>query len=346
MFRIVTVVFFLSLLPLGVSAHHSVGAFFDLSTPVEIEGKVVSLRWKNPHVSMTIEQTTADGGVDAWQVTSGGPTLLRRFGVTDGIVAIGDTVSMSGFPSRVGRQEMLGVSIRLADDRSIPMFPSPLAMQFGHKLKSGAHITAEAAGEDAQSAQGIFRVWSYGRTMNRPVVEPAFTQKALAGQALYDPLVDDPALYCIPQGMPNRMDSPFPIEFTDRGDQIVLGFEAWDIKLGQQVERVIHMAGDQNAATHRGTPLGYSVGYWEDNALVVTTSDIDWDIFDDLGTPQSNLITTVERFTLSEEEDRLDYQVVVTDPEILLEPLVITWHWNWVPGESLEVMPYECPVVE
>jgi len=346
MFRFIAIAIFLSIISFGISAHHSVGAFFDLSAPVEIEGKVLSYRWKNPHVSMVIEQTTADGSVETWRVTSGGPTLLRRFGVTDGIVAIGDTVSMSGFPSRVDKQEMLGVSIMLADDRSIPMFPSPLAMQFGHKLKSGSHITAEAAVEDAQSAQGIFRVWSYGRTMNRPVIEPVFTPKALAGQALYDPLVDDPALHCIPQGMPNRMDSPFPIEFTDRGDQIILGFEAWDIELGQQVKRVIHMAGDQDAEAHRGTPLGYSVGHWEDNMLVVTTSGIDWDIFDDLGTPQSDLITTVERFTLSEVEDRLDYEIVVTDPETLLEPLVIAWHWNWVPGESLEVMPYECPVVE
>lgn len=346
MFRIVVIVICLSITPIGVSAHHSVGAFFDVSAPIEIEGKVVSFRWKNPHVSMVIEQTTTDGDVETWRVTSGGPTLLRRFGVTDGLVAIGDIVSMSGFPSRVGRQEMLGVSIRLPDERSIPMFPSPLAMQFGHKLQSGAHITAEAAVEDTQSAQGIFRVWSYGRTMNRPVIEPVFTSKALAGQAQYDPLVDDPALHCIPQGMPNRMDSPFPIEFTDQGDQIILGFEAWDIQLGQQVARVIHMTSDQNAEAHKGTPLGYSVGAWEENALVVTTTDIDLDIFDDLGTPQSDLITTVERFTLSEAEDRLDYEIVITDPEILLEPLTIAWHWNWVPGESLEVMPYDCPDVE
>lgn len=338
------VVFLVSATP--VSAHHSVGAFFDLATPVEIHGEVVALRWRNPHVSMTIEETSVDGGVQTWQVTSGGPTLLRRFGVTDGIVEIGDIVSMSGFPSSVGRQAMLGVSIKLADDRSIPMFPSPLARQFGHNLKSGAHISAEAAAQDSQAAQGIFRVWSYGRTMNRPVIEPAFTPKALEGQALYDPLVDDPALHCIPQGMPNRMDSPFPIELTNRGDQIILGFEAWDIKLGKQVQRVIHMASDQNADTHRDTPLGYSQGHWEDNVLVVSTTDINWGIFDDLGTPQSKLISTIERFTLSESEDRLDYEVIITDPETLLEPLAITWHWNWVPGESLEVMPYECPNVQ
>ena len=334
-----------SMLPMGASAHHSVGAFFDLSSPIEVEGTVVALRWKNPHVSMTIEQSMPDGGAEKWQVTSGGPGLLRRFGVTDGIVELGDSVSMSGFPGRVHKQEMLGVSIRLPDDRSVPMFPSPLAMQFGHKLVSGAHITTQAA-EDAQTARGIFRVWTYGRTMDRPVVKPSFTPKALAGQALYNPLVDDPALRCVPQGMPNRMDSPFPIEFTDRGDEIILGFEAWDIEMGRQVDRVIHMAGDQNAESHRGTPLGYSAGHWEDNTLVVSTSDIDWDIFDDLGTPQSKLITTVERFKLNEDQDRLDYEINITDPETLLEPLAISWHWNWVPGESLEVTPYDCPLVE
>jgi len=85
MFRFIAIAIFLSIISFGISAHHSVGAFFDLSAPVEIEGKVLSYRWKNPHVSMVIEQTTADGSVETWRVTSGGPTLLRRFGVNLGI---------------------------------------------------------------------------------------------------------------------------------------------------------------------------------------------------------------------------------------------------------------------
>lgn len=317
-----------ALLPMAVPAHHSVGAFFDISAPMTVEGTVASVRWRNPHVLLTIESNSDAAGVRTWHVESGGPTLLRRIGVTEDIVAAGDRVSISGYPSRVDGQEMIGVSIDLPDGRSLPMFPT-LAARFGHQLKSGVHITEQAAEAGARTARGIFRVWTYGRTSDRPVISPAYTPRALAAQAQYDPLVDDPALSCIAQGMPIVMDNPFPISFSDQGDRIILEMEVWDIV------RTIHMAGDGNREPLRG-PLGYSAGRWEEGALVVTTTDIDWRYLDDSGTPQGEFVESVERFTLSGDENRLDYEVVITDPETLLEPLVLQWHWDWVPGEALE----------
>lgn len=338
MIRPLSLLIFGALFPMVASSHHAVGAFFDLSRPMVVEGTVASMRWQNPHVLITIESGAGNSGFEAWQVTSGGPTLLRRYGVTADIVAVGERVAISGFPSRVHERTMIGVSIDLADGRSMPMFPSPLATRFGHRLNSGVHISEHEAEQGKSAAKGIFRVWSYGRTLDRPVANPSFTPQALAGQAEYNPLVDDPALRCEAQGMPILMDNPFPIEFTDRGKEIILNLEVWDI------ERTIHMAGDQDAESNRGTPLGYSAGYWEDNTLVVTTTDIDWRYFDDAGTPQGGLMKSVERFTVSVDESRLDYEVIITDPETLLEPMTISWHWDWVPGEAIQ--PYNCTLVE
>ena len=326
-----------SLLPMAVRAHHAVGAFFDTSAPMTIEGTLTSMRWQNPHVLLTVEPDPAGNGAEVWHVESGGPTLLRRLGVTADIAAVGDRVSISGYPSRIQPQEMIGVSIDLPDGRSLPMFPT-LAARFGHQPQSGVHITAEAAEAGAREARGIFRVWTYGRTSDRPVVAPAYTPQALAGQAQYDPLVDDPALRCIAAGMPLVMDNPFPIEFTDLGTEILLELELWDI------DRTIHMSDSADESDRPGASLGYSTGRWEGNSLVVNTTDIDWGYFDDAGTPQSPLVRSVERFTLSEDESRLDYEVVITDPETLLEPLVLHWHWNWVPGEALQ--DYGCTLVE
>ncbi len=321
------------LLPVAGQAHHSVGAFFDIDEPMTIQGVLTSMRWQNPHVLLTVGVDDADGGTELWNVESGGPTLLRRLGVNADIAVVGDRVAISGYPSRVHAREMIGVSIDLPDGRSLPMFPT-LAARFGHQPSYGVHITDEAVDSGTRAAQGIFRVWTYGRTSDRPVVEPAYTQQALTGQSRYDPLIDDPALRCIPAGMPLVMDNPFPIEFTDHGNEILLQLELWDI------ERTIHLADSAPATGQTGTPLGYSTGRWEGNSLVVTTTDIDWPYFDDAGTPQSPLISSVERFTLSDDERRLDYEVVITDPETLLEPLVLSWHWDWVPGEALQA--YGC----
>ena len=265
-----------SLLSTAARAHHAVGAFFDTSVPMTIEGTLTSMRWQNPHVLLTVESDSGGNGPELWHVESGGPTLLRRLGVTAEIAAVGDRVAISGYLSRVAPQEMIGVSIELPDGRSLPMFPT-LAARFGHQPQFGVHITEEAAEAGTREAQGIFRAWTYGRTSDRPVVEPSYTPQALAGQALYDPLVDDPALRCIASGMPLVMDNPFPVEFTDQGNEILLELEIWDIV------RTIHMTDAASGDNHRGTPLGFSTGRWEENSLVVTTTDIDWGYFDDAG---------------------------------------------------------------
>ena len=87
--------------------------------------------------------------------------------------------------------------------------------------------------------------------------------------------------------------------------------------------------------------LGYSVGYWEDNTLVVETSHIDWPFFDRLGTSQTKAIEILERFTLSEDERRLDYRVTILDPETFTGPATIEAHWLAL-GETIE--PDECQV--
>ena len=90
--------------------------------------------------------------------------------------------------------------------------------------------------------------------------------------------------------------------------------------------------------------MGYCRGRWEGKTLVVETTEIDWRYFDDFGTPQGAEMMSVERFTLSEDEGRLDYDVTLTDPETLLEPVSYASHWNWVAGEELQ--SYNCTLVE
>ena len=78
---------------LPVSAHHSVNSFFDLDTPIAIDGTLTSVRWANPHVRLTMESVGDDGEVENWQIESGGPTLLHRLGVTAELVDVGAAVA-------------------------------------------------------------------------------------------------------------------------------------------------------------------------------------------------------------------------------------------------------------
>ena len=66
--------------------------------------------------------------------------------------------------------------------------------------------------------------------------------------------------------------------------------------------------------------LDYSVGHWDGDTLVVETTNIDWPYFDDVGTPMSSALRTVERYTLSADAQRLNMEMTVTDPVNFTEP--------------------------
>ena len=121
---------------------------------------------------------------------------------------------------------------------------------------------------------------------------------------------------------------------TDNGDSITLRLEEWDGL------RTIHMTSDADPADQPASPVGYSVGRWEDETLVVMTTRISDPFFDDEGTPQSENVDLVERFMVSEDEQNLDYHLTVTDPLTFTEPAVLYWRYEWVPGE--EIKPFNC----
>jgi hypothetical protein len=123
----------------------------------------------------------------------------------------------------------------------------------------------------------------------------------------------------------------------DGGRNEIWQLEEWDS------ERVIHLGDAVDPATQPRTPLGYSVGRWEDaRTLVVTTTRISDPYFDDEGTPQSADAVVTERFTLSEDETRLDYESIHDDPYAFMEPARQSSYWDWTPGEVIR--RFDCVV--
>jgi hypothetical protein len=92
------------------------------------------------------------------------------------------------------------------------------------------------------------------------------------------------------------------------------------------------------------SPLGYSVGRWEDKTLVVDTSRINWPYFDRSGAPQTQNVRVNERFTVAQGGARLEYVMTVTEPATLVKPFVWNAHFVWNPSEV--VNRYECTLEE
>ena len=95
-------------------------------------------------------------------------------------------------------------------------------------------------------------------------------------------------------------------------------------------------------AAPRGTKpshLGYSIGKWEGNTLVVTTTNLNYPWFDQAGIPQSEQSVLVERFTPSADGSRMDYTVTVTDPVNFTKPVTLNRYFLDL-GET--IVPYKC----
>jgi len=309
-------------------AHHGTVNYFDLDNVATIEGEIVSVAWRNPHVAFELRRSDDGGANEIWEIEGSSMNALARVGVGPGAVSVGDHVQITGALSKFGLAQMAGHVMTLADGTEVPIWPRP-AMKLGKEVRP-APLSSAAIEEERARARSIFRTWA------RPDLRGLFlengylpyTDAAIAARAAWDPL-SDPVLQCVPRGMPSVMNAPLPVRFVDQGNSVLMQLEEWD------QERTIHLADAVDPATQPRTPLGYSVGRWEGSTLVVTTTRISDVYFDDEGTPQSEDAVITERFTLSADESRLDYESIHDDPYTFTEPARQSSYWDWVPGEQI-----------
>ena len=329
----------------GAIGHHSAGVYFDVDSVIELSGEVTDVVWRNPHVYFTVQGEDAE----IWNVESNSVSILRRMGLTEGMVNSGDRVQIAGWPGRQRENRLFALNMLLPDGVELILWPGTAARWSDDLLGAAGAMAID--GESSPSSLGIgndiFRVWS--SNMANPASFPLFldvagaapeyplTEAAQALRATWNPAADNPYLTCAPVGMPRIMGQPYPMEFIDEGERIVLRIELYD------VVRTIHMMAEaSDAEASPPTPQGYSRGTWEDDTLVVRTSRLSWPYFDQSGIPQSPEADLLERFTPSADGMRLEYTLTVTDPATFTEPVTLEKYWTWRP--EAQVRPFECNI--
>lgn len=322
--------------PALAAAHHSTRAFYDREASAEIEGVITSVFWRNPHVGMTVLVRNEQGEQEQWDLEGGTINTLRRRGYEESTFAIGANVRVAGSPSNRGLNALFVTNMLLPDGREAIFTDQPSPLLWTTSAPTGGAAGATASNTSLrgeESAADIFRVWSFGR-IYRLGAPLALTNAALAAKANWDQARDDPSLRCEPPGMPNAILNPYPIEFIDEGDTIRLRIEEWD------AVRTIYMSENVQPTSTGLSRLGFSTGTWDGDTLIVQTSNVAAPYLDDSGTPMSTEASLTERFSLSREEGRLDYEVTVTDPRYLAEPAVWNSVWVWRPGA--EIQAFNC----
>ena len=254
----------------------------------------------------------------------------------------GERVRIAGLPSTRRDRVFLANSMLLENGNEIVLNGGAAPYWNEEHIGGSAHWIAreddlvDAAAEN----RGYFRVWSQpNRSDGTRELEGAislhlpFNDAALARRAEWDPL-NDPDMQCMPKGMPVVMVTPHPFTFSEAGSDIRI------IAHEYSVERIIHMDDAGDPEQQPRSSVGYSVGHWEGDTLVVETSRIDTGYFF-FGHWLSDAVEVVERMTLSDDQRRLDYAAIFTDPETFTEPARIDRYWVAL-GETPET--YACTV--
>ena len=100
-------------------AHHSFSAVFDADSPVEANGTVSKVEWRNPHAWIYVDVEGEDGTIVNWGFEIGSPNGLTRSGWSRNTIKAGDVISVSGYRARDGSNRANAASITLADGREM-----------------------------------------------------------------------------------------------------------------------------------------------------------------------------------------------------------------------------------
>jgi hypothetical protein len=330
--------------PPQVLAHHST-AEYDSSMFEEARGEVIAMLWRNPHVRMQISTKAIDGNAEVWELEGSDLTRLDRIGVPRDLIAVGDVVTFAGNPSTRKARRMYVTNVLLTDGREIMLRGNtqarwaPDQLINAYALAEPVQATAAASNGDGFFAKVLVPTRGPAPAWLR---NPPLTAEAREKRAAYDAVLDDPVLGCVSPGMPRVLtrSGPYAIRFIEVGDGDIVQQNEWF-----EVDRLIHMDGREPPADHAYAPLGYSAGRWDGDALLITTTHIDWPYFQLYGlegVPQSGAMKIDERFTPSADGTTLTYDISATDPATFTETVTyekyVTFRWN----PSIEFLPYDC----
>ena len=150
----------------------------------------------------------------------------------------------------------------------------------------------------------------------------------------------EPYIYCLPMSVPRVNPYPwtFAMSYTSKGLQyIYVLHETGDAG----AHRVIYMDGRPHPADPFPTWWGHSIGRWEGDTLVIDTvgyNDKFW--FDAVGTPHTEKLHTIERWTRTNYGTLVD-DFTLDDPGAFTKPIKMKFTARLVrPG--IELMEYIC----
>lgn len=182
-----------------------------------------------------------------------------------------------------------------------------------------------------------------GARPNQPPRGMQLSKMLPAAQAEFDEisatnLKDDPKVQCMPNGVPHAGTEPYPFEIIYTPRKTVILYEMYSTR------RQVFTDGrelPEDIEEFAPTWMGYSVGEWDGDEFVVTTTGFNdkvWGI-DMAGHPSSDALKVIERYKRVD-FGHMDLNLTVEDPKTYEEPWHSLIHYTLLPDTDL--LEFEC----
>ena len=144
----------------------------------------------------------------------------------------------------------------------------------------------------------------------------------------------DPEVKCYMPGVPRATYMPMPFQIIQSEKDIFIAYQF------AGAVRDIYM--DNPGPSQVDSWMGWSVGHWEGNTLVVDVTGIgDGSWLDRAGSHHSYRLHVVERYTMIG-PNHIQFEATIEDPEVLTEPFTIAMPLYRRIEENARLMDFRC----
>jgi hypothetical protein len=145
---------------------------------------------------------------------------------------------------------------------------------------------------------------------------------------------EDPQARCVLSGVPREDVVPYPFKILNSTKEIIILYEAL------HSYRQIFMDGRTLPKNPNPTWMGYSIGHWDEDALVVESSGfVDGNWMDNNGHPGTESLHLTERFH-RRDFGHIDLQLHIDDPKAYTKPWTVNLQLTYTP--DTELIEYVC----
>ncbi len=145
---------------------------------------------------------------------------------------------------------------------------------------------------------------------------------------------EEPQANCLPPGLPRINFTPYPFKIIETPDEVLILYESYELT------RQIFLDGRELIKDTNPSWMGYSVGKWDGDTLVIDTTGFNGKTWlDAFGHPTTEALHVTERLH-RKDAGHMEMRITIDDPKAYAKPWTVTQVMELLPGA--EVLEFAC----